>query len=105
VGETSSQPASSKNHERRSSLTKMACADEKMDSGIVSWPVKALPRYRAMATRSSEAGSAISTDEDRAGTRIVTQRNAPPSLRPNTNSIGSDVRIVLGESRTSTRSE
>src|SRR6266545_5732885 len=74
-GGISNQPASSKNHERRSSLIKMVDTDEKIESGMVSWPAKAFPQYCAPATSSSELASSISTREDRAGTRIVTQRN------------------------------
>src|SRR5213080_4925424 len=104
-GGISNQPASSKNHERRSSLIKMADADEKIETGMVSRPAKAFPRYCASARQSSEAESSISTREDRAGTRIVIQRNAPVSSRPKTKSAGSDIRMALGESRTSMPSE
>src|SRR5213080_430489 len=104
-GGISSQPASSKNHERRSSLTKMADADEKMETGMVSRPAKAFPRYCASARQSSEAESSISTREDRAGTRILRQRNLPAASRPKTKSVGSDMRIALEGSRSSMRSE
>src|SRR5207245_8032276 len=99
------QPASSKNHERRSSLTKMADADEKMETGMVSPPAKAFPQYCASAMQSSELESSISIPEDRAGMRSVIQRNAPASSRPKTKSVGSDMRMAFGESRSSTRSE
>src|SRR5437870_6005125 len=89
------QPASSKNHERRSSLIKMADADEKMETGMVSWPAKAFPRYCPSATESSEAESSTLIREDRAGTRIVTQRNALALSRPKTKSAGSDIRMAL----------
>src|SRR6266516_1890096 len=82
AGGISTQPASSKNHERRSSLIRMADADEKMETGMLSWPAKAFPQYCASAMQSSELESSISIREDRAGTRIVTPRNAPTSSRP-----------------------
>src|SRR6516165_797164 len=105
AGGISSQPASSKNQERRSILTKMVDADEKMETGMVIWPAKAFPQYCATATSSNETESSISTPEDRAGTRIVAQRNAPASLLPKTKSAGSAIRMALGQSRSSTRSE
>ena len=77
VAGISSQPASSKNHERRSSFTKSACADENMSIGIVSSPTNALPQYHAGARRRPVAQSDISTSAERTGRRIFTQRNAP----------------------------
>src|SRR5438093_10561841 len=61
------EPASSKNHERRSSLTKMADADEKMETGMVSPPAKPFPQYGASPLQSSELAARISVRQDWAG--------------------------------------
>ncbi len=47
TGRISNQPASSKNHKRRSNLTKTAWAAEKASRGIANSPAKASPSYWA----------------------------------------------------------
>src|SRR6516225_3219262 len=89
TGATSSQPASSKNHERCSTLANSAWADEKISRGTANSPASALPRYCATQTRSRVRQSKTSTADDRTGMRIRTHRTCPAASRPNTKIVAS----------------
>ena len=94
---SSSQPASSKNHPRRSSLTNRAWFAEKASIGNTSSPAKALPEYCPAATCSLLNWLKIPTRDERSGTCILAQRNVPASSRPKIKSAGLLERIGFSE--------
>jgi hypothetical protein len=98
----SSQPASSKNHERRSGLIESARAEEKISIGTANSPAKPLPQNRASPRCCLVKQPTISAQEERLGSCIFMQRNAPVRSCPKTKSSDSFERIGFAERRSFT---
>src|SRR5438045_3722451 len=76
------QPASSKNHERRSTLMNKSWTGENRRNGSVNSPANGWPRYQPMPTLRFVVQSNISKSPEQLGTLIWQARFRPSESRP-----------------------